>query len=176
MQRPIVGFGQDDEGAPIAWLSCGHPQHVRHNPPFVNRPWILTEEGRASMLGQPLNCVRCDALELPEHFVPYEKTALLTEAALTASSDSSQPLPPGIWARIVVLDGQLRLRIPYLSVDAQLSSAHSGLIPPETPYTLERVGTVKFFQEFYCSRQQYQAWVQDILSDQSDLDEREPSE
>lgn len=176
MERPIVTFGQDDEGVPLAWLSCGHTQHVRHNPPFVNRAWILTEEGRARMLGQPLNCVRCDALELPDHFVPYDKTDLLTEAAFTAGSDISQPAPQGIWLRIIVLDGRLRLRIPYLSVDLELSSAQSGTIAPEMTYALERVGSVQFFQEFYCSRQQYLAWVRDILSDQPDLEEHGTSE
>ena len=26
---------------------CGHRQHVRHNPPFVTRPWTVTAAGRA---------------------------------------------------------------------------------------------------------------------------------
>ena len=163
MERPIVGFGQDEEGVPIAWLSCGHAQHIRHNPPFVNRPWVLTEAGRASRLGQPLNCVRCDELDLPDGFVPYDRTSLLTEADLTPDSEHTQPTPPGIWARLVVLDGQLRLRIPSLGVDLELSPAQLGTLPPEVVYTLEAVGPVQFYQEFYCSRQQYQAWVRDIL-------------
>ena len=52
MERPITGFGVDPDGDPIAILSCGHPQHVRHNPPFINRPWVTTTDGRASMLGE----------------------------------------------------------------------------------------------------------------------------
>ncbi|MCW5850071.1 MAG: DUF3565 domain-containing protein [Anaerolineae bacterium] len=172
MERPIVGFGQDEEGVPIAWLSCGHAQHIRHNPPFVNRAWVLTEEGRASRLGQPLNCVRCDELELPNDFVPYDRTDLLTEATLPKVQKPSggyaatplEPTPPGIWARLVVLDGQLRLHIPRLAVDLDLSPAQPGTLPPEVAYSVEPVGMVQFFQEFYCSRQQYQAWVREILS------------
>ena len=95
MERPIVGFGQDEEGVPIAWLSCGHAQHIRHTPPFVNRPWVLTAEGRASRLGQPLNCVRCDELELPNDFVPYDRTDLLTEATLPKVQK-----PSGGWLRL----------------------------------------------------------------------------
>jgi hypothetical protein len=41
-------------------LECGHNQHVRHDPPYVERPWVITEHGRRSRLGQELNCVRCD--------------------------------------------------------------------------------------------------------------------
>ena len=44
----------------MARLACGHGQHVRHDPPLVSRTWVLTEDGRASRLGQILNCVRCD--------------------------------------------------------------------------------------------------------------------
>ena len=164
MERPIVGYGQDEEGVPMAWLSCGHAQHIRHNPPFVNRPWVLTEEGRARMLGQPLNCVRCDELELPDDFVPYDRTETVTEADLAATPEATQPTLPGIWSTIVVQDGQLRLRIPRLAVDLELSPAQPGTIPPEVAYTLGPVGKVQFCREFYSSRGQYQAWVRDILS------------
>ena len=48
------------EGHWRALLDCGHPQHVRHDPPLVTRAWVLTEEGRASRLGLELDCKRCD--------------------------------------------------------------------------------------------------------------------
>ncbi|MEP7066615.1 MAG: DUF3565 domain-containing protein [Gemmatimonadota bacterium] len=57
--RPIIGFHVDVGGHWVADLSCGHGQHVRHEPPMVSRPWVLTAEGRASMLGSQLSCVRC---------------------------------------------------------------------------------------------------------------------
>lgn len=60
MQRRITGYDMDDMGDRIAILECGHPQHIRHNPPFTNRAWTLTEDGCRNMLGQTLNCVRCD--------------------------------------------------------------------------------------------------------------------
>jgi hypothetical protein len=62
MQRRIVGFHQDDEQHWVAELECGHQQHVRHNPPWIQREWVVTAEGRAGMLGQTLNCIVCDAL------------------------------------------------------------------------------------------------------------------
>src|SRR5690606_31591670 len=41
-------------------LDCGHKQHMRHDPPWLNRTWILTAEGRAEKVGTELNCKRCD--------------------------------------------------------------------------------------------------------------------
>lgn len=61
MKRSIVGFHPDEEGHWVAQLACGHNQHVRHKPPWALRPWVLTPEGRAAVLGEMLNCVKCDA-------------------------------------------------------------------------------------------------------------------
>lgn len=60
MERRIVGFEQDEEGVWRAILACGHRQHVRHNPPLVSRPWVLTAEGRRRFLGFSLVCKRCE--------------------------------------------------------------------------------------------------------------------
>ncbi|MFG6459277.1 DUF3565 domain-containing protein [Roseateles sp. BYS96W] len=60
MQQPITGFHVDDEGHWVAQLACGHNQHVRHDPPWQNRPWTQSAQGRNGVLGQPLNCVKCD--------------------------------------------------------------------------------------------------------------------
>lgn len=64
MLQPISGYHLDDENHWVAELACGHNQHVRHQPPFINRLWVTTVEGRNSMLGHELNCVRCDRGEL----------------------------------------------------------------------------------------------------------------
>lgn len=60
MKRKIVSFHQDEEQHWVARLECGHNQHVRHNPPWTNRPWVVTPEGRAAALGAELNCKKCD--------------------------------------------------------------------------------------------------------------------
>jgi hypothetical protein len=60
MKQPITGYHKDEEDDWVAQLACGHNQHVRHTPPWVNRPWVTTEEGRASMLGFELDCPKCD--------------------------------------------------------------------------------------------------------------------
>ncbi|HZR34824.1 MAG TPA: DUF3565 domain-containing protein [Nevskia sp.] len=60
MQRHITGFHQDEENHWVAQLDCGHHQHVRHDPPWTSRPWVVSAEGRAKMLGAVLNCKQCD--------------------------------------------------------------------------------------------------------------------
>jgi hypothetical protein len=63
MKQSIVGYKQDEENHWVAELLCGHFQHLRHNPPMVSRPWVLTEEGRKEMLGYELECKKCDESE-----------------------------------------------------------------------------------------------------------------
>lgn len=66
MKQPIIGFHLDSEKDWVAELGCGHCQHVRHNPPWTERSWVLTERGRAGMLGKPLNCRKCESRACPD--------------------------------------------------------------------------------------------------------------
>ena len=63
MERAIIGYHQDEEGDWVAHLACGHQRHVRHNPPWMMRPWVTTEEGRRSRLGEHIACGTCDREE-----------------------------------------------------------------------------------------------------------------
>jgi len=60
MQRRITGFHLDEEGDWVAELDCGHTRHVRHRPPWFNRPWVIDPEQREAAIDTPLDCVRCD--------------------------------------------------------------------------------------------------------------------
>ena len=60
MKQPITAFHQDEEQHWVADLACGHTQHVRHDPPWQSRPWVVTPEGRASKLGRTVDCKKCD--------------------------------------------------------------------------------------------------------------------
>jgi len=61
MQQPITGFHQDEEGHWVAELACGHGQHVRHDPPWQVRPWVVEDATRREHLGALLDCVLCEA-------------------------------------------------------------------------------------------------------------------
>ncbi len=58
--RAITRFHQDEHGDWVAELDCGHGQHVRHRPPWILTPWVVTEEGRLEHLGRELQCKKCE--------------------------------------------------------------------------------------------------------------------
>jgi hypothetical protein len=60
VKRRIVGFHRDAEQHWVAELECGHNQHVRHDPPWRERHWVTTTQGRAAAIGRALDCVKCD--------------------------------------------------------------------------------------------------------------------
>lgn len=60
MKQPICGYHLDEHEDWVAELTCGHFQHVRHNPPWSNREWVTTAAGRDEKLGVMLNCVKCE--------------------------------------------------------------------------------------------------------------------
>lgn len=64
VERRIIAYHQDDEGHFVAELECGHQQHVRHRPPWINRPWVTSAAGRRAALGTLLDCRKCDPAEL----------------------------------------------------------------------------------------------------------------
>lgn len=66
MEKPIVGFHQDGERHWVAELECGHFQHVRHNPPWIDRGWVVTAEGRNAAIGARLPCKKCDVGAPPD--------------------------------------------------------------------------------------------------------------
>jgi hypothetical protein len=57
--RKIVDFHLDESFDWVAELECGHQQLVRHNPPFTNRHWVTTPQGRLEHIGQELPCTVC---------------------------------------------------------------------------------------------------------------------
>jgi Protein of unknown function (DUF3565) len=59
LEQKIVGFDQDEEGDWVAILNCGHTRHVRHNPPWFNRPWVENAKSREPFIGTMLNCKKC---------------------------------------------------------------------------------------------------------------------
>ena len=70
VERRITGFHQDELGDWIANLECGHSQHVRHNPPWENRAWVVSSDSRAARVGR---C--CPALGVPSNPVMRRTTA-----------------------------------------------------------------------------------------------------
>ncbi len=64
MKQKITGFHKDEENHWVADLQCGHKQHVRHDPPFHPRDWVISADQRQNKKGHELNCKRCDEVGL----------------------------------------------------------------------------------------------------------------
>ncbi|MBA3670472.1 MAG: DUF3565 domain-containing protein [Gemmatimonadaceae bacterium] len=86
MRQPITGYHVDVERQWVAELRCGHAQHVRHEPPWQDRPWTITEEGRASHLGSELECPHCDGFAM----IP----AAMHDAGMVPQSEHSRDVVP----------------------------------------------------------------------------------
>lgn len=149
MNRSIVGFCRDEHGDWVAELDCGHDQHVRHRPPFVNRPWVASDAGREAMLGTALDCVRCDRMEWPEGLVAYRRTPEFDETTIPAGLMSEHATKRGVWARLHVVSGALRYRVGApIHRSFRVGPASSAAIVPQVPHRVEPEGPVRFFVEF----------------------------
>jgi len=149
MNRPIVSFHEDAESHWVAALACGHTRHVRHDPPFSDRPWVLSEEGRRARLGSELDCVQCDRREIPPGYEPYRKTPVFDEKTIPAGLLRNHTTKRGIWARIRVTRGRLDyfLHGPF-EVHERLTPAAPGIVVPEVEHHVAAAGPVSFQVEF----------------------------
>ena len=148
MERKIVDFKLDEAGDWTAILSCGHPQHTRHRPPFEKRSWVLSQEGRDSMIGQFLNCVRCEDFEIPAGFSKFKVTSEFTEESLPDGLRKDHRTSEGIWGRIVVLEGKLLYHVESRGIKAELVPDRPGIVVPELLHWVEPIGHVRFVVEF----------------------------
>ncbi len=145
----MTGFTTDAAGHWVALLGCGHRQHVRHDPPLAERPWVTSEEGRRAKLGQSLDCVRCDAFELPDGVVAYKSTDVFTETTIPAGLRKDHATKAGVWGRIVVSEGRLSYHVqPPLERSVDLAPGAPGIVVPEVRHHVAPLGAVRFHVEF----------------------------
>jgi tellurite methyltransferase len=150
MQRAITGYHNDTVGDLVAELTCGHGFHMRHAPPMTSRPWTLTVEGRASMLGTSVECLRCDRLEFPSGFAAYKKTRTFDRTDVPSGLLVAHTTRTGIWAKIHVIEGTLRYYIEAPELPVQLLTPDVvGVVVAERPHRIEIDGQVRFYVEFY---------------------------
>jgi tellurite methyltransferase len=147
MQRPIAGFHQDEEGAWVADLACGHGQHVRHDPPWQSRPWVLEEQGRRDKLGTELDCPYCNMAELPAGLSVYKHTPTFSEDSVPDALLRDHRTKAGVWAEIVVEEG----RLEYESERGTfvLRPGVVGMVEPERPHRVRPLGAVQFYVRFF---------------------------
>ncbi|MDE3086603.1 MAG: DUF3565 domain-containing protein [Acidobacteriota bacterium] len=148
-RRQITGFHQDEVGDWVAELDCLHGQHVRHRPPFRERPWVTTEAGRAGRLGSGLGCPLCDRAELPDGLVVVRVAGPFDETTVPAGLRRAHRVAGGTWGRLVVLEGLVGFTLetePRL--ERQLAAGDDQAIPPAVDHHLLIDGPVRLRVEF----------------------------
>jgi tellurite resistance-related uncharacterized protein len=142
MEREIVGFHLDDEGVWVAELACGHPQHVRHQPPWQERAWVTSEVGRRKHLGCQLECVYCEMAALPSGLQAYRRTPSFSEATIPAALLGEHRTKLDVWAQIVVEEGKLE----YVCTRGTfvLRPGIVGIVEPGSPHRVRPLQQVRF--------------------------------
>ena len=154
MKRTITGFHLDEDGDWVADLDCGHGRHVRHRPPFADRPWVLSGTGREAMLGVELDCVRCDRMEWPDGYAVHRRTPEFDETTVPAGLTSEHATKRGVWARIRVVSGTLLYHVGApIGRSFRVGPAASAIIVPEVRHRVEPEGPVRFLVEFSRTKQ-----------------------
>lgn len=86
---------------------------------------------------------------LPQTVFPYKQTPTFTETTVPAGLLSAHTTKDSVWAKIVVLEGELLYRIlePALE-EVVLSADYQGVIEPQVLHEVQPLGSVKFYVEF----------------------------
>lgn len=133
-----------------AAVSCLHRQHVRHRPPFTERPWVTEERGRAEHVGTDIECPLCDRAELPDDAVLLRTAGPWAAAEVPAGLRRAHRTAEGVWARLTVLEGSARLHLAVdPPVDTTLGPGRSQAIPPTTLHDVEVEGSARVALELW---------------------------
>lgn len=149
MRRAITGFHLDVEGHHVAELSCFHAQHVRHQPPWQERAWVLTPAGRAGRIGTELDCPLCDRAELPEGLEVVRIAGPFDESSVPAGLLRAHRVAAATWGRLHILEGQARFTLqatPPLVRDLFVGDRQP--IPPEIDHEVTITGPVRLEVDF----------------------------
>lgn len=140
--RRMLAFEADGDEW-IVRLDCGHRRHIRHRPPLASYPWLDDPDARAARIGERIECDRCGRLELPDDATAYKTTDVFDEVTLPAGLRREHTTRAGVWGRIEVLAGSVRLVTPALGRDEVIVAAAHGLVAPEIVHRVEPLGPMR---------------------------------
>lgn len=149
MLRSITGFHVDDEGDWVAELSCLHGQHVRHRPPFQERPWVVTAAGRYERVGSELDCPLCDRAELPAGLVVVRTAGPFTAETVPTGLRQRHRVAAGTWGCVRVLDGTVGFAMETdRLIERRLVAGDRQPLPPGVAHRLVLDGPVTVAVDF----------------------------
>lgn len=150
MLREITGFYNDEKGDWVAALNCCHGQHVRHNPPFMRRPWVVTEDGRRSRIGATVDCLKCNNMEWPQGLSMYRRSLEFNENSIPEYLKEDYSVSSGTWGRVIVLRGRLIYEVmDPLNTSFDIVIPKFGVIVPDIKCRIIPSGKVWFCIEYY---------------------------
>jgi tellurite resistance-related uncharacterized protein len=153
MIRVIEGFHPDEDGEWVAELSCLHGQHVRHQPPIRDRPWVTTAEGREGRIGMSIECLLCDRAELPDGLVVARKAGPFDERSLPAGLRADHRVAEHTWGRLRVLEGQAGFELSTdPPIDRTVFPGEEQPIPPGVAHRVVVTGHVRLEVDFLARR------------------------
>ncbi len=148
--RVITGFHQDEEGDWVAELSCLHTRHMRHEPPFQSRPWVIEAAGRQARTGMKIGCAPCDRAEMPGGLVLIGAVGPFSEETLPAGLRRSHRTAAAVWGLLRVTSGAAGFRLEVRPpLEVLLTAGSSQPIPPEIRHDLTVTGPVQLIIEFW---------------------------
>ena len=80
---------------------------------------------------------------------PYKRTPEFDEHTLPAGLRKEHRTKPGVWGVIRVLEGRVRYHVLDPASVVILDADHPGLVLPGVPHSVEPVGPMRMFVEFY---------------------------
>ena len=87
---------------------------------------------------------------IPDNVSRYAATPEFTETTAPSHLLDSHETKPGVWAKIVVLEGSLRYCILGPEIEEhELTPERPGVAEPEAPHRVEITGPVRFQLELY---------------------------
>lgn len=81
--------------------------------------------------------------------LPYRSTPVFDESSLPAALRERHDTKRGVWGRIRVLDGQLKLTILEPLCEAILEPGRPGVVLPQQPHFVTPIGAMKMQVDFY---------------------------
>jgi tellurite resistance-related uncharacterized protein len=117
---------------------------VRHRPPFQDRPWVVTAEGRAERVGTPTECPLCDRAELPDGLTVARTVGPFDNETLPAGLRRDHRVAEHTWGRLRVLDGSARFTMAIEPpLERVLVAGDTQPIPPAVAHAVHVEGPVR---------------------------------
>lgn len=86
---------------------------------------------------------------LPSNVTPYKRTDVFTETSVPQGLLKTHRTLPGVWGKIIVLEGSLSYVIVGGQEEYELNTERFGVVEPQVVHHIRPNGKVSFYVEFY---------------------------